>query len=344
MTSRADKNITRSRGPLAVAALACALVAGAFTGTGAGAQTVSELNSKISSAHAQADQLGAQISDQATQLASAQAQASAAAAREAQLTGLLASGEQRAATLQGEVDRARAGLARARTQLRRALGALSHRLVSIYMAGSADPTQMLLSSRGFDDLANRADLLGRIQRADNALAKRVRALKHAVAARLDSVSAAHARAVAYNEQVAAARTQIAGVRAHAEATAAALDAARQQAQASLASLQSQVSDWQQQVEDAQQVSAEQAQSTVSSWVGKWAIPEAIVMCESGGNFHAVNPSSGAGGAYQIMPSTWRLYGQTGLPQNAPPALQSRVAAMIWHDSGGAAWVCSGMVG
>ena len=42
------------------------------------------------------------------------------------------------------------------------------------------------------------------------------------------------------------------------------------------------------------------------------------MCESGGNFGAVNPSSGAGGAYQILPSTWRLYGGSGSPQSASP--------------------------
>ena len=112
----------------------------------------------------------------------------------------------------------------------------------------------------------------------------------------------------------------------------------------LSSLHSQLTSWQQQVEQAQQVSAQQAQQTVTHWVGSWAIPAAIVMCESGGNFNAVNASSGAGGAYQIMPSTWRLYGQTGLPENASPALQSRVASQIWADSGPAAWQCAGMVG
>ena len=33
----------------------------------------------------------------------------------------------------------------------------------------------------------------------------------------------------------------------------------------------------------------------------WAIPEYIVMCESGGNWDAYNPSSGAAGPYQLMP-------------------------------------------
>ncbi len=331
------------RRAVALAAVA-ALAAGALGAAGAGAQSVSELNSKLSSAKAQADRLGAQISAQAAQMQSAQAEAAAAATREAQLTSLLASGEQRAADLLAQVNQAKAGLERARTQLRRALAALSDRLVAIYEAGSADPVEVLLSAHGFDDLANRTDLLGRVQQADNALAIRVRVLKRAVAARLASVSAAHDRAVAYNQQVAAARTQISAVRAHAEATAASLAVARQQAQSSLTSLQSQMAGWQHQVEVAQQVSAQQAQTTVTNWVGKWAIPEAIVMCESGGNFRAVNPGSGAGGAYQIMPSTWRLYGQTGLPENASPALQSRVAAQIWGDSGAAAWECSGIVG
>ena len=47
------------------------------------------------------------------------------------------------------------------------------------------------------------------------------------------------------------------------------------------------------------------------------------MCESGGNWDAVNPSSGAGGAYQILPSTWELYGGEGDPEDASPAQQSR---------------------
>jgi muramidase (phage lysozyme) len=64
------------------------------------------------------------------------------------------------------------------------------------------------------------------------------------------------------------------------------------------------------------------------------------MCESGGNFNAVNPSSGAGGAYQILPSTWRLYGGSGAPQDASPQDQSRVASQIWADSGPSAWECA----
>jgi muramidase (phage lysozyme) len=80
---------------------------------------------------------------------------------------------------------------------------------------------------------------------------------------------------------------------------------------------------------------------VGQWLGDWAIPESIVMCESGGNWDAVNPSSGAGGAYQILPSTWELYGGEGNPEDASPSQQSDVAAQIWADSGSAAWECAG---
>jgi Transglycosylase-like domain len=71
----------------------------------------------------------------------------------------------------------------------------------------------------------------------------------------------------------------------------------------------------------------------------YSIPASIVMCESGGNYRAVNPSSGAGGAYQILPSTWAAYGGTGLPQNAPPAEQDAIAAKIYATAGPSQWSC-----
>lgn len=37
---------------------------------------------------------------------------------------------------------------------------------------------------------------------------------------------------------------------------------------------------------------------------------------------AVNPSSGAGGCYQFLPSTWASLGYSGLPQDAPMSVQT----------------------
>ncbi len=77
----------------------------------------------------------------------------------------------------------------------------------------------------------------------------------------------------------------------------------------------------------------------SSSTGHYSIPASIVMCESGGNYRAVNQSTGAGGAYQILPSTWTSYGGTGLPQDAPPAEQDAIAAKIYAADGRGAWSC-----
>lgn len=73
--------------------------------------------------------------------------------------------------------------------------------------------------------------------------------------------------------------------------------------------------------------------------GGYSIPSGIVQCESGGSYSAVNPSSGAGGAYQIMPSTWAAYGGQGLPQDAPKSEQDRIAAQIYANQGSSAWSC-----
>jgi septal ring factor EnvC (AmiA/AmiB activator) len=305
-----------------------------------GAQSVDALNSKIAAAQSQAESIGAGIEAKASQVAAARAQVAAAAQREAELSAVLAQGQEREAELEARVRQTEARLASARARMHRALDALAARLVAIYKGGSPDEIELLLSARGFDELANRAELVGRIEEADAALAERVRRLRDQVARDLAAVREARAEQAAYNERVAAARDQIAGVRANAEAQAAQLEQARQQQAAALASLRSQVSGWEQQVQEAQEVSAVQAQETVSSWFGDWAIPQAIVMCESGGNFDAVNSGSGAGGAYQILPSTWRLYGGSGSPQSASPQQQSEIAAQIWRDSGPGAWACA----
>jgi peptidoglycan hydrolase-like protein with peptidoglycan-binding domain len=82
-----------------------------------------------------------------------------------------------------------------------------------------------------------------------------------------------------------------------------------------------------------------ATPTYSTGSGGYSIPASIVQCESGGDYSAVNPSTGAGGAYQILPSTWQAYGGQGLPQDASPAEQSAIAARIYATQGASAWSC-----
>ena len=342
MGSRADEKLLRTRRARAAALLTLATLLVLGLGVArSGAQGIGELNSKIAGARDQASALGAEVEAASARLAEVQGRAIAAAQREAQLSEVLARGEEREARLEAAVAAAEDELRAARAQLQRGLNALSGRLVAMYRSGETDATAVLLDSEGFDDLATRVEYLQRIEQADAALVVRVRILREAVQDRLTAVEGAEARAEAFNEQIAAARDQIAAVRAEAEAEAAALADARAAHQAAIESLQSRIGEWTEEVQRLERISAEQAAAEVGDWFGDYAIPESIVMCESGGNWEAVNPSSGAGGAYQILPSTWDLYGGEGDPEDASPAQQSAIAAQIWADSGSSAWVCAG---
>ena len=63
----------------------------------------------------------------------------------------------------------------------------------------------------------------------------------------------------------------------------------------------------------------------------------VIQAESGGNSSAVNPSSGAGGLYQFLPSTWQALGFSGLPQDAPVSVQNAAFAKEYAESGTGAW-------
>ena len=320
------------------------LAAGSMIAAGAApAADIDELQSRVADAQAQAGALAAQLEQEQVQLVAAQQQAAVAAAREQRLTALLAVGQERAAELAYAADRAAHRLLVERRRLHRARVALARRLVAIYKTGTPDWAALVLSSDGFEDLITRSDYLTAIQEADARLAERVEQVRDAVRYHLALVNRTKARVDAYNARLDAARSQIAAVRATAEAQAAELQAVAAARAATIATLRSNVDGWVEDIQAAREAASEQAaQSEVGRWLGgPFSIPAYIVMCESGGNYGAVNPSSGAGGAYQILPSTWDLYGGAGDPQDAPKSEQDQIAGQIWADSGPGAWVCAG---
>jgi len=324
----------RAAGRIVVAAAvtAATLLGASLLSQPAAAQGVDELQSRVDGAQAKAEVLESRLESQQAQLQASRSDAVLAAKREGELNATLAQSQARAEVLQTAVDRAQAALERARKRLHRSTTALADRLVDIYKHGQTDTVELLLDSDGYDDLAGRAEYLQRIHDADAALVARTRDLRAEVDSRLTAVSEARDAQLDHVADVAAARDQIAAVRAQADARSSALVRLMSSQQATLAALHTQVERWRKQVRDEQEV---------STATNGWAIPESIVMCESGGDFKAVNPTSGAGGAYQILPSTWELYGGKGRPQDASPAEQARIAALIWADSGASAWECAG---
>jgi septal ring factor EnvC (AmiA/AmiB activator) len=336
-----DRARTNSAVLVCAAALVCGLLVAVVALTAsARAADPGQLETKLASARDEAGAIAAELRESRERMQVAEAEAAAAEAHEQRLSRLLAEGEEHAAELSGELDRTRGQLAVAKARLQRSRGLLAERLVAIYESGTPDTTTVFFSARNYQDLLAQADYLRAISESDSALASRVADVRVEVEQEVERVAALHRRAVAYDERLAAAHEEIAGVRAAAQVSAAELQSLSAGREASLAELKGDISTWITEIEQARAASEAEAAAEVGRWLGgPYSIPTYIVICESGGDYSAVNPSSGAGGAYQILPSTWELYGGKGEPQNAPKAEQDRIAAEIWADSGSSAWVC-----
>jgi septal ring factor EnvC (AmiA/AmiB activator) len=329
------------------AALLCALT-GLVLGLvpRAGAADADALEAKLTSARDEAGSIAAGLRQSQEQLAGAEAEAAEARAKEERLSGLLAEGQERAAELSRKLDRTREQLAAEKARLRRSRGVLASRLVAIYESGMPGAADLIFGSGDYQEIVARADYLRAIEESDSALADRVEQVRNEVRHEAKLVAGLEAKALAYNDRLAAARDEIASVRSAAEAAAARQQSIAAAREVALAGLKSSIAKWVDEVQEARAAearaaSAAEAEEEVGRWLGgPYSIPTYIVMCESGGNYAAVNPSSGAGGAYQILPSTWDLYGGEGEPQSAPKEEQDRIAAEIWADSGGGAWVCA----
>ncbi len=327
---------------ICAAACLCALLGILLVTAGrAGATEAEQLETTLASAREEAGALSSQLQTTTAELASAEAEAKDAAAEEEELTALLAEGRERAAELARRLGTTRRRLAVEKARLQRSRRVLAERLVAIYESGMPSTADLVLGAEDYEDFVTQNDYLRAISEADSALADRVAEVRAAVHRQVLAVADLKAEAIAYDERLEAAHEEIVAVREAARAAAARLQSLSASREAALAKLKTDISNWVDQLQEARLAESEaEAEEEVGRWLGgPYSIPTYIVMCESGGNYSALNPSSGAGGAYQILPSTWELYGGKGEPQNAPKAEQDRIAAEIWADSGTSAWVC-----
>jgi septal ring factor EnvC (AmiA/AmiB activator) len=304
---------------------------------------IGTLQARVDQARQEARTLAGSLQMRTAELAAAQGRAAAAGRRQAELEATLARSVARARVLEAKVTAAQERLARAQERFHRVQGVLARRLVAIYKSDPPDLATVLLEADGFSDLLTRTSYLQEINQADTALVNRVQSLRNQVRSALDRVRAARAQAAAEVERVAAARDEIAQIRAAAAKRAAELARARAAQQASLGALRSRISGWTAQVRELQAAAGTpgDAAGAVQQWFGDFAIPQNIVMCESGGNYGALNPSSGAGGAYQMLPETYKgLGGKHAAPHLAPKSEQDRLAAKLWDGGRGRGnWEC-----
>ena len=315
------------------ATLGVALAAGILVALGvslAGAAD-SSLKGQIDSARSNAGQLSDRVSAQTARIVSLTEQAHQAGAQAMVVAAQVAT----------ELEAAVRKLDRLRAEYAVAVKQLEDRLVSIYESDTPDELTVLLNSNGYDDLATRSAYLDALHNADRRVAARVASLRDQVAAHVDEVADLKQQVDEEAQQLSAARASLEASERAANEAAATVTAARAQTEASLSNAKGQLAQLEQQLAEQQLAERQAATSGTPAYLGgPYSIPTYIVMCESGGNYHALNSSSGAGGAYQILPSTWRAYGGQGAPQDAPKAEQDRIAAEIWSDSGPSAWACA----
>jgi len=88
-------------------------------------------------------------------------------------------------------------------------------------------------------------------------------------------------------------------------------------------------------------SAPAAAASSATYSGGSGFRACVIARESGGNPRAVNPSSGAGGLYQFLPSTWASLGYAssypGGAQTAPVSVQNAAFARLYAESGTSPW-------
>ncbi|HKH42608.1 MAG TPA: transglycosylase family protein [Solirubrobacterales bacterium] len=298
------------------------------------------LKDQIDSAKSNAGQLSGRVTTQTARIVSLTQQAHQAGAQAMVVAAQVEETEAHSRELAAELRAAEARLVRLRAEYAAAVKQLEERLVAIYQSDTPDEVTVLLNSNGYDDLATRAAYLEALHNADRRIADRVASLRQQVADHVRQVTDLKQQADAEARQLSAARASLIASQETANQAAAAVSAARAQTEASLSDAKGQVEQLEEELV-AQQAAQQQAASGAPAYLGgPFAIPTYIVMCESGGNYSALNASSGAGGAYQILPSTWRAYGGQGLPHQAPKEEQDRIAAQIWADSGPSAWACA----
>src|SRR3954464_7552845 len=274
----------------------------------------------------------------------------------AKLDGDIAVIERRRAEVQAQLNVDRAKLAALREQLRaqrrrvvrlrarlaEARRILSARLVELYQTPQPDLVTVIMRAKGFADLLEQSTYVKAVGHQDRKIIDIVKAARIDAAQAVRRLARDESRQQEITTTIEARRDALAGISASLQSRRAAVADAQAARAALLASTRAN----RQQLE--KRIAAPEAAPAPAPPApgpgGPWAIPWPVVQCESGGQNLPPNYAS-ASGYYQILASTWRLYGGTGRAAHlASKGEQDRVAARIWRGSGPSARVCAGLVG
>jgi septal ring factor EnvC (AmiA/AmiB activator) len=349
--------------PAAILALALVAVLALGAARGTAAPSVGQLQSQLGAQRSQQQRLSSSIGSLNQLIDQLDAQISLVQRREQAVADQLADDRAKLTAVHGQLVAERKQLVQLKAKLAAGRALLAQQLVSGYEANQPTLVSIVLSASGFQDLLNQLNFLGRAEHEQKTLISTTTTAKlraSQAARRLAELESTDRRVThdallrqralaGMNELLQSKQAALGKARA---AQSVALEASRERAEA----LRHEISKVK-----AQQAAAAAAAAKASAQAAAdtalptptgpalsadsgWAIPWAIVDCESGGQNFPPN-SAGASGYYQIIPSTWAANGGIGpAAYLTSKAEQSAVAKRIWDTSGPGAWDCASIVG
>src|SRR3954470_14685994 len=324
---------------VAVVAVALGLVVPALSG----AQSENDLRSRANRARARERGLAGDVERLGALVAKLRGDNEVIERRRAEVQAQLDADRVKLATLREDLRAERRRVVRLRARLRETRRILSARLVELYRSTPPDLVTVIMKAKGFADLLEQSTYVKAVGHQDQRVIHLVRRARVDAAAAVVRLAHDEARQQQITSAIEARRNALVGISASLQQRRAAVAQARAARAALLAATRA---DRQRIEKRIAALEAARARAAVASAGpgGPWAIPWPIVQCESGGQNVPPN-SAGASGYYQILPSTWKLFGGAGpAAWRASKGEQDRVAARIWNGGRGAQnWVCAALV-
>ncbi|RKQ93459.1 transglycosylase-like protein with SLT domain [Solirubrobacter pauli] len=250
--------------------------------------------------------------------------------------------ETRLASTEVREKQARQRVNRLRKRLAEVRGKLAGLLKERYMSDRPDFVTVVLHADGFPQLLQTLSFVKRVERADTRVLDLVRDARGEAGTEQRALETLAARQQQEAKAVRSRRDALANITAGLRERRDTLTRARAARQAALQATRSGRRKAERELN--RLLAARARAARASGPGGPWAIPWAIVQCESGGQNLPPN-HAGASGYYQFMPDTWRgLGGSTPHAYQASKAEQDRLAARLWAGGAGRHnWVCADLV-
>jgi peptidoglycan hydrolase CwlO-like protein len=310
-------------------------------------QDESTLRNRIDQSRAREQQLSGAVARLNDLLSRTQREIGIVQARLTEVESDLATARARLAATRERLNTQRAKLGRLRSRLAQDREALAAQLVADYQGDDPDIVSLVIGASSFADLIERVELVKRLQERNGQIVDRVHSARDETARetkRLDQMEAQRQMEAAAVERRRNALVSMRAGLAQRQSTYTRVRAARAQALAGTRAGRAAAEQALNKLLAERQAAAQATSVSSGSSGGPWAIPWAIVQCESGGQNLPPN-SAGASGYYQMLPSTWRgLGGSTPNAYQASKSEQDALAARLWAGGSGAHnWVCAGLV-